>query len=352
MKVVYLSPHYFDVDSVIGGGERYAYELAKAMSLHCDTEFICFGKISASERDGNLRRRILKPLLAASSPFGPVSASYLRYLWSADVVHSFHYRLFMTDAAIMMSRLLGKKVFVTDLGGGAKYAISHHIDLLALAHSMLCISSFGESAFRAYNTHVIGAGVDPQRFSEANIPREKKVLFVGRLLPYKGIHTLIDAVDEWMPLTIVGRAYDRAYYDNLVRQSAGKQVTFLTDADDEELLREYQTSLVTVLTTKADRWAQLSALTLLESMACATPVIGTRVDAVPEIIDDGITGYLVPPEDPRALRDTIRWFFEHPEEAREMGKRGREKVLAQFTWDAVAKRCLEIYQNGKHQNGG
>lgn len=343
MKVVYLSPTYFDVKSVIGGGERYAYELAKAMSLYCDTELICFGDINSYERDGNLIRRILKPLLKVDSPFGPVSLSYLRYLWSADIVHSFHCRLFMTDSAIIMSRLLRKKVFVTDLGSGAKYAISHHIDLLNYANAILCISKFGETAFKAYNTKVIGAGVDHSRFPESKFPREKKVLFVGRFMPYKGIHTLIDAVDDWMPLTIVGRPYDQAYYQELLHQSVGKKITFLTEVDDEQLLIEYQTSLVTVLTTMADKWAQLSALTLLESMACGTPVIGTRVDAIPEIIDDGVTGYIVPPNDPKALRDKIRWFFENPEEADKMGKRGRRKVLEQFTWDAVARRCLEAY---------
>jgi glycosyltransferase involved in cell wall biosynthesis len=350
MKVVYLSPTYFDVKSVIGGGERYAYELAKAVSLYCDTELICFGDINSCEREGNLIRRILKPLLKVDSSFGPVSLSSLRYLWSADVVHSFHCRLFMTDSAIIMSRLLRKKVFVTDLGSGAKYSISNHIDLLALAHSILCISKFGESGFQAYNTKVIGAGINPQRFSESSFLREKKILFVGRLMPYKGIHTLIDAVDDWMPLTIVGRPYDQAYYQKLLHQSAGKKITFLTDVDDEQLLKEYRTSLVTVLTTEANKWAQLSALTLLESMACGTPVIGTRVDAIPEIIEDGITGYLVPPNDPDALRGKIKWFFENSDKALDMGKRGREKVLAQFTWDAVARRCLDIYQDDKQHN--
>lgn len=343
MKVVYLSPTYFDVKSVIGGGERYAHELAKAMSLYCDTELICFGDINSYERDGDLKIRIIKPLLPVSSPFGPVSLSYLRYLWSADIVHSFHCRLFMTDSAIIASRLLGKKVFVTDLGSGAKYAISHHIDLLTYANAILCISRFGESAFGAYNTKVIGAGVDPQRFSESGYPKEKKVLFVGRLMPYKGIHTLIDAIDDSISLTIAGRPYDQKYYQELLRRSAGKKITFLTDMNDEQLLKEYQTSLVTVLTTEANKWAQLSALTLLESMACGTPVIGTQVDAIPEIIDDGVTGYLVPSNDPKSLRDKIKWFFENPEKAEEMGKRGREVVLIRFTWDAVARRCLEVY---------
>jgi glycosyltransferase involved in cell wall biosynthesis len=347
MKVVYLSPSYFDATSIIGGGERYAYELAKAMSQYCSTEFIAFGETPSCEEDGALMRRILKPALKVSSPFGPVSLSYLRYLRSADVIHSFHCRLFMTDAAIIASRLLGKKVFVTDLGGGARYAISHHIDLLALAHAMLCISRCGRSAFRTYTSTVIGAGVDPRRFAPSGVARENKILFVGRLVPYKGIHTLIDAVDEWMPVTIVGRPYDQAYYQELQRRSAGKRVTFITDADDVTLLSEYQTSLVTVLTTIAGKWAQLSALTLLESMACETPVIGTRVDAIPEIIEEGVTGYLVPPEDPSALRERIQWFFDNPEKARDMGKRGREHVVAQFTWDVVARRCLEIYRDGR-----
>jgi colanic acid/amylovoran biosynthesis glycosyltransferase len=64
---------------------------------------------------------------------------------------------------------------------------------------------------------------------------------------------------------------------------------------------------------------------------------------MPEIVEDGVTGFVIPPNDAEALREKISWLLEHPQQAREMGQEGRRRVLERFTWDAVARRCLEAY---------
>ncbi len=63
----------------------------------------------------------------------------------------------------------------------------------------------------------------------------------------------------------------------------------------------------------------------------------------PEIVEDGVTGFIVPPNDPIAIREKIDYLVKNPDIADEIGKKGREKILRQFTWDAVAERCLDIY---------
>ncbi|HEX8687990.1 MAG TPA: glycosyltransferase, partial [Pyrinomonadaceae bacterium] len=60
-------------------------------------------------------------------------------------------------------------------------------------------------------------------------------------------------------------------------------------------------------------------------------------------VEDGVTGFVVPPNDPAALGARIAWLKEHPREAAEMGRRARLRVLEKFTWPAVVRRCLEIY---------
>ena len=90
--------------------------------------------------------------------------------------------------------------------------------------------------------------------------------------------------------------------------------------------------------------AQLFALPLVEAMACETVPIATNIFAHPEIIEDGVTGFLVPPNDPAALRERIEYVLANPSEAKAMGERGRKIVLERFTWDAVAKRCLAAYR--------
>ena len=64
---------------------------------------------------------------------------------------------------------------------------------------------------------------------------------------------------------------------------------------------------------------------------------------MPEVVEDGVTGFVVPPNNPEQLRHRVAWLAEHPMEATEMGERARNSVLAKFTWPAVVRRCLEIY---------
>ena len=64
---------------------------------------------------------------------------------------------------------------------------------------------------------------------------------------------------------------------------------------------------------------------------------------MPEIVEDWMTGFVVPPNDPQALGQRLQWLHDHPERAREMGRAARQRVLERFTWSQVVKRCLEAY---------
>jgi glycosyltransferase involved in cell wall biosynthesis len=79
-------------------------------------------------------------------------------------------------------------------------------------------------------------------------------------------------------------------------------------------------------------------------MACGTPAVCTDVASMPEVVADGVTGFVVPPNDPGGLREKLRWLRAHPAEAVEMGKAARRRVLERFTWPAVVRRCLETYR--------
>jgi len=76
-------------------------------------------------------------------------------------------------------------------------------------------------------------------------------------------------------------------------------------------------------------------------MACAVPCVGTSVEAVPEIVDDGATGLLVPPGDDVSLANAIERLLANPAQARAMGRRGREKAERCYRWGQVAER-LEV----------
>lgn len=353
LRVVHLAPTFFDRDGVLGGGERYPLELARAMARLTPTALVSFaGEDRAFDVDG-LQVRLVKPARYVSGHrHNPFSLRFLGVVADTDVVHCHQFRVLATSLALVAARWRGKRAYVSDLGGGSR-DLSSWVDTGRWVDGFLHISQFASRGYGAYGSrnHVIYGGVDPERFRPLPIPKAARVLFVGRLLPHKGVNYLIEALDGETELRVVGRAYDPRYREELGRLAAGKLVTFLEQVDDVELAQEYSEAAVTVApsvhrTLYGDYTPvpELLGLTVLESLACGTPVICTNVASFPELVEDGVNGFLVPPNDPGALRERIAWILNHPPEAQAMGEKGRRVVLERFTWRAVAERCLEIYR--------
>lgn len=360
MKILHVSPTYFDERSVVGGGERYACELARAQSRAADVALVTFGDIARSGVEDGLRVETIRPSAwfrrhpLCGDPLHPRFARLVRW---ADVVHCHQVRTFSTDAALMLGCLLRKKIFVTDLGGGHPYALSHYLPLLRQADAFLLISEYSRRLWTQANGHertsrieVVYGGVDVDRFRPGSGPRNGRVLFVGRLLPHKGVDRLIDAIEPPLALDVVGSAYHPEYFRLLKKKATDRPVTFHHGVSDEALVRMYQEALVTVLpsvyeTCYGERTMvpELLGLTVLESMACGTPAVVTDVASLPEIVRNGVTGFVVPPNDPAALRDTLALLARDPSLARALGDRARASVLERFTWTATAERCLAAY---------
>ena len=92
------------------------------------------------------------------------------------------------------------------------------------------------------------------------------------------------------------------------------------------------------------RVSELLGLVALEAMACGTPVVASRVGGLAEVVQDGETGFLVPPGDVPALRDRLDQLLRDPALARRLGDNARARVLEHFTWARVAERCLAAYE--------
>ncbi len=353
MKVAIVYPIPFGSDGLIGGGERYALEFAKALSDVVETVLVTVGTVRKTEMLGRLRMET-HPWLALVRGLrqNPLSLGFLRSVAGADVLHSLSYNTVLTDLSVLFARLTGKKVFITDVGGGGNLTLARWVDVAGLSNGLLLLSRFSGVSFAQTSARweVIYGGVDVNRFSPDHSRRSRKVLYVGRLLSHKGINYLIDAVDPDVPLTIVGPICDRAYFDYLTRLAAGKNVIFKTAATDDDIIAEYRTSTAVVLPSVyedlyGNRASQpeLLGFVLLEAMACGTPVICTQVGSLPELVDDGLTGFVVPPNDSGALADRIGTLLNDPTRVSEMGDLARATVLDRFTWSKVVSRCLPIY---------
>jgi glycosyltransferase involved in cell wall biosynthesis len=352
VEVTHVSPALFGDDGYWGGGERYAMELAAAMSSHVRTRLVSFGPELRQLRRGNLEIRVLPARRHwRDEQLNPLSLRLARELLRARIVHAHQYRSIVTDACLAVGALAGRSVYCTDHGGSASHC-ADRLRLASLLDGFLAVSAFSATEFPQFAgcTSIVHGGVDVARFHPTDERREREVAFVGRLLPHKGIDVLVRALDATTALHVYGRVYDAAYFDELRRLARGKNVHFHESPSDAEIRAAYRRARVVVLPSVYDSAyaprsprPELLGLVLLEAMACGTPVVATRVGGMPEIVVDGETGLLVAPGDVQQLRDAIRTLVAGEATWAAMSVRAVEWVRARFTWDRVAERCLDAY---------
>ena len=355
LKIVHVSPRYF-LGREMGGGERYSLELTKALSKYADTTLLTFGKRRETTKlkDLCIETYPVESIFQLFLKLSPSSASFLQELKDADLIHIHHLRNTLSSFSIVYGKLKGKRVFITDHGG--RDTLGRWLALFTgrLASCFLTVSGFSAKELRWYGkvARIIYGGVDVAKFYPRNLEKnEKRILFVGRFLPHKGCEYLVKAVQDLnVELHLVGPPVNRAVVSSLKALDKKRKVKFMFCLSDEDLSNEYSESLVTVLPSvykdyygKFHRIPELLGLALLESMACGTTVLCTRVGGMPEIVRDYETGLIVDPNDPNGLREKIEYLLNNLEEAKNMGRRGRNIILKKYTWDAVAKRCLTAY---------
>jgi glycosyltransferase involved in cell wall biosynthesis len=356
-RVVHVVPALFDFDDgIIGGGERYALELARHMADEVPTTLVTFGQAGRDESVDALRVKVLgDPWLVRGQRTNPVSLGLFRELRHADVVHCHQRHVLTSTLSAMYCRATGRRVFATDLGGGG-WDISAYVSTDRWYHGHLHISEYSVKIDGHAGhpwAHLISGGVDTERFApDDTVPRNGSVVFVGRLLPHKGLVDLLDAAGSDIALEIIGQPSDPVFLNELKRRADGRPVRFQHGCDDRALVHAYQRALCVVLPSVyvvpgggKTPVPELLGQVLLEGMACGTPVVCTDVASMPEVVEDGVTGFVVPPNDPVTLGQKLRWLRDHPADARRMGQMGRRRVLERFRWHEVVKRCLEIYRS-------
>lgn len=352
MRVVHVVPALFGTGGLVGGAERYAFELARHMAGVVPTTLVGFGETAREEWHGGLRVRTLPAWHVRGQRSNPFNLAILRELARADVVHCHQHHVLVSSVAAAWCRVRGRRVFVSDLGGGG-WDVSAYVSTDGWFHGHLHLSEYSRQVFghaAVGRARVVGGGVDTARFSpHAAVARDGGALFVGRLLPHKGVGDLIAGVPADLPLTIVGPRPGDPTCAALETSARGKRVTFRYDLSDDDLVHEYRRALCVVLPSVyrtpvgETKVPELLGQTLLEGMACGAAALCTRVASMPEVVDDGVTGFVVAPNDPAALGERLAWLAGHRDEAAAMGRAGRERVLRHFTWDAVVARCLAAY---------
>jgi starch synthase len=207
---------------------------------------------------------------------------------------------------------------------------------------------------------VVREGVDPFRIHvlpraaprfnrETAAPSESTILFFGRIWPYKGLKYLIEAepaISRQVPnvkIVIAGRGEKLARYRRLMSHPERFEVHdhFVSRQDREELFR--RASVVVLPYVDASTSAVIPI-----AYAHRKPVVVTSVGGLPDDVEDGRTGLVVPPRDHAALTEALVKLLRDDRLRRELGEAGRRKLEVENAPDLVGRRALEVYELARH----
>jgi glycosyltransferase involved in cell wall biosynthesis len=352
VRVLHVSPVAFGADGIVGGGERYPVELARAMAPLAETRLATFGRPRFA-RDGRLTIHVHRPwAFVGTKRLGPVSPALIRDIAWADAVHCHQLQTFLADQCVLFARMLRKPVFLTDHAGGDRH-FNRRLRTVERATGLLLVSEFNARGFATHKhkIRVVHGGADAERFAPRPVERRRAALYAGRLIPYKSVHLLVRGVRPTTEVRLAGESYHADYTRYLHEAARGRNVHVLGPVMGDALVDEYCRAGVGVLPSndvdvfgKRYPKSEILGLTLLEAMACETPVVCTRVGGMPELVADGETGDVVAPGDADALGAAVEAILDDPARARRLGQAGRQRVLERFTWRATAQRCLAAYE--------
>jgi glycosyltransferase involved in cell wall biosynthesis len=364
----YFPPHFG------GGVERVAIELCERLVMRGHTVAVITLQTTpapAVETNGALtiyRVSALDLTRWLGFQFA-VSVSTLNTLprlirnFKPDVVHA-HNLFFRTTEIAAMFRMIFPIPLITTLHLGKPVGGGKILNTLIRAYESTignfivrrsdCLVAVSNAV--AEHAHRIGGesapvtvipnGVDTNVFYPAPERNNngQKVLFVARLVPNKGPEILIRAValvltqHPQAQFVLVGDGPLRTRLQEQVNQlGVGQAVQFLGLRHDVPELMRQASIFVRPSTLEG------MPLTVLEAMASRLPVVATPVGGTPELIKDGVNGFLTPVGDHVTLANSIIKLLDNPLLAGKMGQCGRELVEAGYTWDAVTEQMERVY---------
>jgi len=177
------------------------------------------------------------------------------------------------------------------------------------------------------------------------------VLFVGRLVERKGVTHLVDAASQLLPsvdvrLVIVGDGPERARIEARIReQGLDGRAAVRGRVSEAELQVAYAAADAFVLPAVVDRRGDTEGLgvVLLEAMNYRVPVIASAIGGITDVVEDGVSGLLVPPGDAGALARALERLAKAPDQAARLGDAGYRRLHERFSWEAITRRWVEVY---------
>jgi alpha-maltose-1-phosphate synthase len=379
MKALLITREY--PPHIYGGAGVVVDQLSRALARLMQVEVRCFG---ARERDEDgivvrgytpwyrLRADADGPRFAPALETLSIGLAMSRDPVDADVAHA---HTWYADMAGVWIRMLHRIPLVMTLHSlepfrpwkadqlGSGYLLSSWIEKTAVetADRVIAVSrQMREDIVANFRVDpekvvVVHNGIDPDRFKPTDGRdalerwgvRAPYVLFVGRITDQKGIFHLLEAaphLPSGVQVVLCASAPDTPEIEQRLRRAlpAHPNVTWIPEmVPVEQVVQLYTHAEVFVCPSVYEPFGLIN----LEAMACQTAVVASSVGGIVEVVEDGVTGLLVPPARPDDLAAAIRKLLDDRALARQMGLAGRRRVEEKFSWASVAGRTVEIYRD-------
>lgn len=184
--------------------------------------------------------------------------------------------------------------------------------------------------------------IGTQAFYPSEKPEENTILMVGHPFRIKGVDILIKAFNRIstdypdVKLRIIGMCRNLDHYKSMVADNS--KVEFLPGIPHDEIVRYFQNCMFYVLASRTEAMGRV----MIEAMACAKPVIGSRVSGVLDVVDDGKTGLIFESENDEDLSEKMRILLDNPETRMSMGRAGLKRVTEYFSPEIYARRYFDF----------
>ena len=296
---------------------------------------------------------IIAPILAARSdvvhvhlgedlavlPIGAAAARLHRLPLVLTIHTSLRHTLAVSDLRSALLKTIGG--LIERWGEHSAEAVSV---ITSRLHRLLLSDGVDEN-----RVHLIPPGVDPSLFEGpfedpfAGI-RRPRVLFVGRLAPQKGVSTLVEAAgllkDPSARILLVGDGPERPKLErDAERLGVGDRLHFVGFFAHDRLPAVFAHADLLVLPSLYEELGTV----LLEAMQAALPIVASKTGGIPDVIDNGVNGMLVPPGDPEALARAIDCLLADRKLACRLSEGAQERAK-DYDWEVLAERVLRVYR--------
>ncbi|MBB6479251.1 glycosyltransferase family 4 protein [Spirochaeta isovalerica] len=268
-----------------------------------------------------------------------------------------------SNTALIASLIAHVPLSITFHGSELNSPISFRIpEKVNKAAFIACISKYGRAKLMHIckrsdwdKIKIVRCGIKEPEPSEypVNIDGEQQILCVGRLSPEKGHHILLDAFEiiqkrnNKVSMILVGDGPLREELEERVGSlQIPAKIMFTGSLEPEKVSDLYKSSSLAVLAS----FSEGVPVVLMEAFSHGRPVVATFVGGIPELVENGINGLLVPPSDSENLADAIEEILRNPKQAEEMGLNGVLKINKEFNELVSAKKLKNLFETSIFQS--